>query len=112
LLLASDSLLGETNGEKVLKTALTYPIKQVLENIGMSADGIITKILATGGTYDARKKVYTLDAIGGGVIDPVKVVKSSFLNAISIAKELIKAGGIISYVKQPELDDQNHSIDE
>ena len=103
----------KTNGRKVLANALTWPMRQVLNNAGLKTDFIMTSILmGEGETYDARKKAFLANALEGGVIDPVKVVKSSLVNSLSIARELIKAGGVISFVKQPELDDQYHNLDE
>lgn len=113
LLKASEAISSNTNGAKVLKNALKWPIRNVLNNIGLNSDLHIAKILAgEAETFDARKQVFLESALDGGVIDPVKVVKSSLTNALSISRELIKAGGIISFVKQPELDDVHHNLDE
>ena len=114
LLLAGNLLRGKTNGEIVLKRALEWPIKHILQNAGVKTIDLIMSQLQAKEfeVYDARKRVFGKSAIDSGVLDPLKVVRSSFNNACSIAKELIKAGGIVSFIKQPELDDPYHNIDE
>lgn len=105
--------LRDAVGAIVLKRALAWPITKVLKNAGFDTEIIIQDVYSSKyETFDARNGVKIDDAIRSGIIDPVKVVRSSFKNAISIAKELLKSGGILSYVKQPELDDQYHNSDE
>ena len=103
----------QTDGRKVLANALTWPMRHVLNNAGLKTDFIMTSIeMKEAETFDARRRCFLKNALEGGVIDPVKVIKSALVNALSIARELIKAGGVISFVKQPELDDQYHNVDE
>lgn len=78
-------------GIKIVKHALTYPIKQICSNAGVSGDVAINTIqtlsmnsgVFTYG-YDAKNDEYT-DLIESGVIDPAKAVRVALENAASVA---------------------------
>jgi chaperonin GroEL len=83
----------KTTGELILKEALAAPIRQLITNVGENPDAILAT-LPTGLGYDARKKCFS-NLLETGIIDPVKVVKSSLENAISIAGLLLTTGGAV-----------------
>ena len=78
-------------GIKIVKQALTYPIKQICANAGISGDVAINTIqtlsmnsgVFTYG-YDAKNDEYT-NLIESGVIDPAKAVRVALENAASVA---------------------------
>lgn len=78
-------------GIKIVKHALTYPIKQICANAGVSGDVAINTIqtlsmnsgVFTYG-YDAKNDEYT-NLIESGVIDPAKAVRVALENAASVA---------------------------
>lgn len=78
-------------GIKIVKQALTYPIKQICANAGVSGDVAINTIqtlsmnsgVFTYG-YDAKNDEYT-NLIDSGVIDPAKAVRVALENAASVA---------------------------
>lgn len=78
-------------GIKIVKQALTYPIKQICANAGVSGDVAINTIqtlsmnsgVFTYG-YDAKNNEYT-NLIEAGVIDPAKAVRVALENAASVA---------------------------
>lgn len=112
-LLRAGQRLKDGYGAKVFNLALQYPFKQVLTNCSDPVDFFLSKILSEEyEVYNCRDKKLYKDFLMSGVLDPLKVVKSAFSNACSIAKELIKAGGIMSYAIQPKLDDEMYNTDE
>lgn len=78
-------------GISIVKQALTYPIKQICANAGVSGDVAINTIqtlsmnsgVFTYG-YDAKNEEYT-NLIESGVIDPAKAVRVALENAASVA---------------------------
>jgi len=85
-------------GAEVFKKALQYPIRQIAKNTGESPDVVVSTIIRMSkvhGSYgfDARELVYREDMYEAGIIDPLRVVKTSFRNALSIAVEILKGGG-------------------
>ena len=78
-------------GISIVKQALTYPIKQICANAGVSGDVAINTIqtlsmnsgVFTYG-YDAKNDEYT-NLIQSGIIDPAKAVRVALENAASVA---------------------------
>ena len=78
-------------GISIVKQALTYPIKQICANAGVSGDVAINTIqtlsmnsgVFTYG-YDAKNEEYA-NLIESGVIDPAKAVRVALENAASVA---------------------------
>lgn len=74
-------------GAKVVKEALTSPLRQIAENAGLSGDVVLDKVLSNNHPdfgYNARTGVYC-NMIEAGIIDPVKVSKIALINAASVA---------------------------
>jgi chaperonin GroEL len=74
-------------GAKILRMALSSPLKQIAENAGLSGDVVLDKVLSSTSStygYNARSGVYC-DMFVAGIIDPVKVAKVALLNAASVA---------------------------
>jgi chaperonin GroEL len=112
LLQASEILVeGVENalGIEVFKKALQYPIRQIASNAGESPDVVVSTVLRTSNRceklpsgkvisspnfgFDAAKLEYVNDMYAAGIIDPLRVVKTAFKNALSIAVEILKGGG-------------------
>ena len=82
---------------QILINALQYPLRQILDNIGMElTQEMLDKLQETGVVYDARHKKFC-NYIEAGIIDPVKVTKAALQNAMSVAGLLITAGGAVIY---------------
>lgn len=100
LLLIADSMKADTVGDKIMRSALQAPFRQILANVGLT-DGEIDDIAATvaecpGSVYDARDKTIK-DAFKAGIIDPVKVTRAALESAVSIAGLLSTVGGAIIF---------------
>ncbi|NLZ38205.1 MAG: chaperonin GroEL [Firmicutes bacterium] len=77
----------ERTGAMIIREALEAPIKQIAENAGVNGSIVANKLLLNGDTnygFNALTGQYE-DLFKAGVIDPVKVVKSSLVNASSVA---------------------------
>ena len=75
-------------GVKIIEKALTYPIKQICTNAGVSGEVIINQILSnhTIPNYGYDAKTNTFDnLIDKGIIDPAKTVRIALENAASVA---------------------------
>lgn len=89
----SQAVEAETIGQKIISEALQAPIRQLITNVGENPDAILATMPQEQG-YDARRKCFT-NLFEDGIIDPVKVVKSSLENAVSIAGLLLTTGGAV-----------------
>lgn len=72
---------------RIVKNALSYPIRQIVENAWKEASVIINKILENPNInygYDATKDMF-VDMIEAGIIDPKKVARVALEEAISLA---------------------------
>jgi len=92
--------LEQKTGVDIVRNAVQIPVKQIAANGGLSGDVIAQKILekkdpAYG--YDARNDEFG-NMFKKGIIDPTKVVKSSLINAASIASAMTSAEVMITDV--------------
>ena len=76
-------------GINIVKNALTYPIKQICSNAGVSGDVVVNDIKnpfdqIDNFGYNAKTETYG-DLIEMGVIDPAKAVRVALENAASVA---------------------------
>ncbi|MBO7211844.1 MAG: chaperonin GroEL [Methanobrevibacter sp.] len=105
----SDMLVGNVPGERVIKQALLAPFKQILRNIGYSEPKIeamhnkLTELHKTGLRYGFNAKTERVeDLFEAGVIDPAKVSRLAFVNAVSVATLFLTTECIIV----PEIQNQ------
>ena len=91
-----DSLPEFSIGEKIIKDALSAPIRQIISNAGGSPDIILEKIKEGGFKKGFNAKTGELvDLEKEGIIDPVKVTRTALENATSIASILVTTEAII-----------------
>ncbi len=98
----SKKLNGVTGspGEVILSKALKAPLKQILENIGLSLTSELDSELEGSDkiVFDARNKEFK-DCLEAGIIDPIKVTRTALENAVSIASLLSTSGGGIIFLR-------------
>ncbi len=82
--------LPDTIGGKVLKIALKAPISQIIANAGVSG---IPEMLGSEG-FDATTRT-VVDMWEAKIIDPLRVVKNSIKNAVSVAGTVLTAETIV-----------------
>ena len=89
----------ELIGYNIVLKALDVPLKQIADNTGKH-DGavIVEKVKQAGGNagYDAAKGEMVDDMIKAGIIDPVKVERSSVQHAVSAAAILLTTEAAIA----------------
>ncbi len=105
----------ELIGVNILKKALLVPLKQIAKNAGENGEIIIDKILTSNSTipyygYDAKNKTYC-NLIECGIIDPLKVVKTSLMNAISAAAIFLTTECVVAEERIDKKDSKRQEID-
>ena len=92
-----DSTDGEeyNRGQKIVANALKAPLREIVNNSGLSGDAVVDRV--TGGTvgYNALTGKYT-DLFLEGVVDPKKVVRHEITNAVATAGILLTSGCAIA----------------
>lgn len=101
-LLSKNEVKGDDSdfnaGYSILLKAIEYPLKRICENAGLRSEVILDNVQKSEDRnygYDAKKKVYC-NMIESGVIDPVKVTKSSVQSASSAAGVLLTTEVLIT----------------
>ena len=100
LLKAREVLKQETDGERILYSALEQPIRKVLENAGEDVDEILGKLNGKG--YDVVGEKFC-DMLDSGIIDPAKVTIEALQNAVSVASMVLTTEAIV--VDLPDADE-------
>lgn len=98
----------ELIGRRIIKKALRAPIKQIASNAGIDGAEIIARIIPSiesqsgnfGYNFLTNKFCDLMDA---GVIDPVKVVKATIVNAASVASLLLTTEVVINEEEELEV---------
>ena len=97
----------EQLGVEILRSVLSEPLKQIVENAG--EDGAVIASKCEGSTgYNAKTGEF-VDMIKEGIIDPVKVTRLVLTNAVSVASMLITTEAVVADI--PEEKGHNHSED-
>ncbi|MBI3038573.1 chaperonin GroEL [bacterium] len=92
----------EKVGVDIIRRALYFPMRFILQNAGLEPSVVIEKVRAHKGNsygYDVVKNEYT-DMFKSGIIDPAKVARSALQNAASIASILLTTEVLIT--EKPE----------
>ncbi|MBP8979369.1 chaperonin GroEL [Candidatus Dojkabacteria bacterium] len=97
----------EQLGVEILRSVLSEPLKQIVENAG--EDGAVIASKCEGSTgYNAKTGEF-VDMIKEGIIDPVKVTRLVLTNAVSVASMLITTEAVVADI--PEEKGHNHAED-
>lgn len=81
----------EKTGAQIVRRALEAPIRQIAENAGVDPSVVVDKVLNSSDAnfgYNALTGEFT-DLLKEGVIDPVKVIRNSLINAASVSELLL-----------------------
>lgn len=96
-------------GMQIIRDALYYPLRKLVENSGADDSGYVLKTILQS---DDKNLGYNVDSenfenmIESGIIDPVKVTTSAFLNAVSAATMLLTTKAMVSLVREDKKDDE------
>ena len=88
----------QKTGVEIVRKAIQWPARQIVENAGMDGSVIVGKILEKseyGFGYDAQKDEYG-DLFKLGIIDPTKVVRTALQDAASVAGLLITTEAMVA----------------
>jgi len=106
---ASAEFVGDEQvGVKIFCDSLEAPIRKILENAGIDASMIVSKINESGKKnygYDALNKEF-VDMIDAGIVDPTEVVINEIENASSVAALLLTTDALIVEEDPPKSSQQ------
>jgi len=85
----------------IISEALKAPLMQILKNVGLEVSSIYGDISEQGFGYNIKTQ-QTGDLIEMGVIDPLKVTRSAFQNAVSVAITILSTNAIITMARSYE----------
>ena len=88
----------QTQGIAIVRRAIQYPIRMIVENAGQEASIVVGKLLEQKSNtygYDAQTEKYA-DFIDTGIVDPTKVVRVALQNAASIAGLMITTEAMVA----------------
>ena len=105
---ALDGLKGENDDQRVgiqiVKRALQWPARQIVQNAGEDGSVVVGKILENGKYgfgYNAQTGEFG-DLMSQGVIDPTKVVRCALQDAASVAGLLITTEAMVAELPKKE----------
>ena len=78
----------ELFGAKIILSAISAPLKQIVENAGYTGDVILEKVIESKLGFNAFTGEY-VDLVENGIIDPVKVERVALEQACSVAGLLL-----------------------
>jgi chaperonin GroEL len=91
----------EKTGVRILKRALSEPLRQIVENAGLEGSVVFNAVLGGKDDYgfNAESLKYE-NLLESGVIDPTKVVRFAVQNAASVAGLMITTEALVT--EKPE----------
>jgi chaperonin GroEL len=86
----------ESTGVKIVRTALTAPLKQIAENAGSSGSVVVRRVIESKDTegWNALTDEY-VDMFKAGIITPTKVERTALQNAAEVACLLLTTDCIV-----------------
>jgi len=91
----------EKSGIKLLKRALTDPLRQIAQNAGHDGSVVLNRVLEGKDDFGFNAQTETYEnLLASGVIDPTKVVRFALQNAASVSSLMLTTEAMIS--EKPE----------
>ncbi len=103
----------EATGVRIVREALSAPLRQIAMNAGFSGDVVrasVTELVVQKGVrhgFNAETGEYG-DIVAQGVIDPVKVTRNAVTNAASIAGMLLTTESLVVEKREDDEDSAGH----
>ncbi|MCA8920851.1 MAG: chaperonin GroEL [Planctomycetes bacterium] len=104
----------EALGAKIVREALEAPMRQIATNAGQNPAVVLQTVLASDNPnfgFNALTLEYG-DMLEQGVIDPTRVPRSAFENAVSVSTLLLTTDAIVGEFEKPDVhaeeDDHHH----
>lgn len=91
----------EAKGLMVVKAVLEKPLRSIAENSGKEANEVVQQVavMEKGMGFNALSGEY-VDMIKTGIIDPLKVVKSALVNAVSVASLILTTEALVTDIPE------------
>jgi len=91
----------EAKGVMVVKAVLEKPLRAIAENSGKDSNEVVSKVfgLERGMGLNAATGEY-VDMFKEGIIDPLKVVKATLSNAISVASLILTTEAVVTDIPE------------
>jgi chaperonin GroEL len=101
--LKAKKLNDEAIGAEIIKSSLSEPLRQIVENAGLKTDEIVKEVKKGKANfgYNAAKSKFE-DLVKAGIIDPVKVTRLALQNAASVAGMLLTTEAVIADLPEKE----------
>ncbi len=93
----------EAKGVNIVRSILERPLRSIAENAGKDANEVVSKLSESedGQGYDAANGEY-VDMIAAGIIDPLKVVKTALVNAVSVGSLILTTEAVVTDKPEPK----------
>ena len=94
----------EARGVAIIKTILEKPLRAIAENAGKDSNEVVSKVFSmeeTGWGLNAATGEY-VNMFEKGIIDPLKVVKATLTNAVSVASLVLTTEAVIADLPEPK----------
>ena len=98
----------EATAIDILMESLCAPLRQILQNAGLNIDDYYNASTTSDGWLLQKLDEYNVkteergDFFKMGVIDPLKVTKTAFENAVSVATTILTTNAIITHARVKE----------
>ncbi len=91
----------EAKGLAIVKSVLEKPLRTIAENSGKEPNEVIQQIstMEEGMGFDASSGQY-VNMFEAGIIDPLKVVKTALLNAVSVASLILTTEAVVTEIPE------------
>lgn len=113
----SDDKSAAAAAKNILSRALEAPLNAIIVNSGESVSGVVSRFEkeAVGNKWFGFNAITNeiCDLKEAGIIDPLKVTKTAFINAISVAANYLTVGAAITEIPKKEEPSalHNHGMD-
>ena len=91
----------EAKGVMIIKSVLEKPLRAIADNAGKDSNEVANKVFGmdSGMGFDAATGEY-VDMVKAGIIDPLKVVKTYLLNAVSVASLILITEAVVTDIPE------------
>lgn len=91
----------EAKGVAIVKSVLEKPLRSIAENSGKDSNEVVEKVasMESGMGFDASTGQY-VDMAKAGIIDPLKVVKATLVNAASVASLILTTEAVVTDIPE------------
>lgn len=89
-------IIGDSDGERILKEALFSPFKVLMNNSGERYGLKLEQLKEYGKGFDVLGDGELIDLKEHGIIDPVMVIKQAIQNAVSVAGSALTCGVLVA----------------